>query len=134
MRRLCLVMLVLGIAACRKSPEASYQPRDRESPLTLYEDPVSHECRIDGADVVRGFRNDQIKWPVSNHCSAQHTVGLVFTDIPGADHELEHDVAAGGKYSLHVKLDRMPGTYKYSLQVDHSTQIDPRLEIDPFSK
>lgn len=134
MRRFCLVMLVLGIAACGKSSESNYQPRDRESPLTLYEDPVSHECRIEYAEVVRGFRNDQIRWPVSNHCSAKHTVTIVFTDVPGADNELEHEVNAGGKYPLHLKVDRTPGAYKYSLQVDHSTQADPRLEIDPYSK
>ncbi|HWK08786.1 MAG TPA: hypothetical protein VNR64_01955 [Vicinamibacterales bacterium] len=132
MRRMCLMglVLVLGLSACGRSRQ--YQPIDRESPLTLYEDPQSHECRIDGADVVRGFRGDQIKWPVSNHCSAKHTVTLVFADIPGADYELEHEVMAGAKYPLHIKVDKAPGSYKYSLQVDHSTQVDPRLEIDPY--
>jgi hypothetical protein len=130
------VVLGVALAACGKR-EPPDQPRTRKSPLVLLQEPGSPECRVYGADEVRGYRGDTIEWPVSYHCSGTHQIGIAFKRAtPGSTTFLSCEDATKGQNptqpcTLSLVVDAIPDRYDYALQVDHSTQVDPRLEIDP---
>ena len=136
MRRFCLVMLVLGIAACAgiKGP-TSHPSHTRKTLLVLYQKKGSNDCRIKGASEIRGYDKDRFEWEVANYCDADHTVEVRFkTTVPGSDRRLTATVpAAGPDATVYLVADR-EGSFPYSLVVDTTPQVDPRLEIDPYSK
>jgi len=135
MRRFCLVMLVLAVAACGGARNATDHPsHTRTTLLVLYQKKGSNDCRIRGASEIRGYNKDRFEWQVANYCDSPHTVEVKFKDpTPGSDTHLTDSVAAGLDGTLYLVADR-EGHFPYSLVVDTVPQVDPRLEIDPFSK
>ena len=135
MRRSCLVMLVLAVAACGGARTGTTHPsHTRKTLLVLYQKKGSNDCRIRGASEIRGYNKDRFEWEVANYCDSSHTVEVKFKDAaPGSDTQLTGSIGAGADGTLYLVADR-EGTFPYSLVVDTVPQVDPRLEIDPFSK